>query len=54
MRILYFLSAVVLAVVLIVGCTGEPKGVVDPVNKTGLVPPPAEDPCDPNLCRNRG
>jgi hypothetical protein len=54
MRILYFLSAVMLAVVLIVGCTGDPKGVVDPVNKTGLVPPPAEDPCDPNPCYNGG
>jgi hypothetical protein len=53
MRILYFLSAVVLAVVLIVGCTDEPKGVVDPVNPTGLVPPPI-DPCDPNLCLNCG
>ena len=55
MRILYFLSAVMLAVVLIVGCTGDPKGVVDPVQKTGMVPPPpAEGPCDPNPCENGG
>jgi len=52
MRILYFLSAVMLAVVLIVGCTGEPKGVVDPVQKTGMVPPPAENPCDSNPCEH--
>ena len=52
MRILYFLSAVMLAVVLIVGCTGEQPGVVDPVQKTNMVPPPASDPCDGNLCRN--
>ncbi|KAA0229393.1 hypothetical protein EDS67_11925 [candidate division KSB1 bacterium] len=54
MRILYFLSALVLAVVLIVGCTGDPKGVVDPVQKTGLVPPPPEEPdldeCESNPC----
>jgi len=39
MRILYFLGAVMLVVVLIVGCTGEPQGIVDPVKITGMVPP---------------